>query len=62
MRNRPDYGNATPEDLARALLRPLGPRPAGHASTGDIRIGDDESERNARVDDPPHGPEVPEER
>ena len=23
MRNRPDYGNATPEDLARALLRPL---------------------------------------
>ena len=23
MRNRPDYGDATPEDLARALLRPI---------------------------------------
>ena len=23
---RPDYGNATPEDVARALMRPVGPR------------------------------------
>ena len=23
---RPDYGNATPEDLARALMRPVRPR------------------------------------
>ena len=27
MRKRPDYGNATPEDLARALLRPRKPKP-----------------------------------
>ena len=26
MRKRPDYGNAKPEDLARALLRPVRPK------------------------------------
>ena len=26
MPKRPDYGNATPKDLARALLRPTRPR------------------------------------
>lgn len=25
--NRPDYGDATPGDVARSLLRPIGPRP-----------------------------------
>ena len=29
MRERPDYGDATPEDLARALLRPKHRPPAG---------------------------------
>lgn len=25
--NRPDYGDATPGDVAKSLLRPIGPRP-----------------------------------
>ena len=34
---RPDYGDATPEDVARALLRPLRPRPARQPVVGDER-------------------------
>ena len=39
MRKRPDYGNATPEDLARALFRPVSreakerPKPQGQFDT-----------------------------
>ena len=41
MPKRPDYGDATPDDLARALLRPAkgrGPEPPpdGAASTSDV--------------------------
>lgn len=34
MRNRPDYGDATPEDLARALFRPIRPRGRKEAARG----------------------------
>jgi len=31
---RPDYGDATPGDLARALMRPRAKRPQGRDATG----------------------------
>ena len=45
MPKRPDYGNATPEDLARALLRPVKPKGEKHAKEQGEQSPDSESSR-----------------